>query len=331
MNEGEQAEGNDQTKEFGSMTEMGNLEPVDLRSIWPDEAGDFTPWLRDNIGRVGDVLGIGFDTVNTEEPVGRYNADLWCQEEAPQSRGIVIENQLTDSNHDHLGKLLTYGSGLNADISIWIAPLFRDEHLHALTSLNESNAGKRLFFAIQVEVFKIGESAPAPFFKLLVRPTNWNTTRRTPSATPSPRMRAYQEFFDRFLADLKKRQDNFTRTTNAGYQNWLSLPSGRSGFVYSFGFTREQRIRVELYIDLGEKDKTKAAFHALESKKNEIEQELGTTLAWERLDDARASRVAMYRPGSIDYASEKLEELSQWGVEGAIKFRETFGKHIRNV
>lgn len=311
--------------------ELGTLVPVEPRSLWPDEAGDFTPWIRDNIERIGTALGIRFDTVTSEEPVGRFNADLWGQEEGTSGRSIVIENQLTDSNHDHLGKLLTYGAGLNADILVWVAPRFRDEHLDALKSLNESSVGRRHYFAVQVEVFRIGDSNPAPFFRVLVSPPNWTQQLRPPRSTPSPRMQAYHEFFDSLLTSLKERDANITQMSRVGYQSWLGIPTGRSGYTFVWTFTRGQKFRVELYIDPGDKDRNKQDFEALESQREDIEQELGNGLAWERLEDARASRIALYTSGSIDYSSDKLNELSEWAIESLLNFRNAFGVRIRNL
>ena len=310
---------------------IGRLEPVDPRLLWPDEAGDFTPWLRDNIERIGGVLGINFDSVNSEEPVGRYNADLWGQEEGTRGRGVLIENQLTESNHDHLGKLLTYGAGLKADISVWVATHFRQEHLEALRWLNESGNDRRHYFAVQLEVFKIANSEPAPFFRVLVQPPGWTSTSRTPRSSPSPRMRAYHEFFDRFLTNLKQRDATITQMNRVGYSSWISMSAGRLGFLYGVSFARNQQFRVELYIDFGDREKNKTAFGTLESKQEEIEQGIGVGLGWERLDDARASRIAMYTAGSIDYADEKLEELSAWAIDGLLKFRDVFGERIKQL
>ena len=321
----------DDSESGDSSLSIGKLESVDPRLLWPDEAGDFTPWLRDNIERIGAVLGINFDSVNSEEPVGRYNADLWGQEEGTRGRGVLIENQLTESNHDHLGKLLTYGAGLKADISVWVATQFRLEHLEALRWLNDSGNDRRHYFAIQLEVFKISKSEPAPIFRVLVQPPGWTSTSRPTRSTPSPRMKAYHQCFDQCLKDLKQRDATITQMNRVGYQSWIAMSAGRLGFQYAISFARNQRFRVELYIDCGDRDKNKTAFDTLESRQVEIEQEIGIELGWERLEDARASRIAMYTAASIDYAAESLQELSAWAIDGLVKFRCVFGERIKQL
>jgi hypothetical protein len=318
-------------EEEGTLTAatLGSLTPVEPREVWQDEAGDFTPWLRDNIERLGATLGISFDTINTEEPVGRYNADLWGQEEGPPGRGIVIENQLTESNHEHLGKLITYAAGLESDIAVWVAPHFRDEHLAAIKYLNETSEGRRYYFAVQIELFRIDQSEPAPLFRVLAQPRNWSPRRRRPPGTPSPRMQAYHDFFERFLKVLKQRAPGVTQMTRVGYQGWLNIPAGKSGFVFAASFARGERFRVELYIDEGDKGKNKKAYDALESQRAAIQGELEAELSWERLDEARASRIAEYTSGSISYSPEKLQELTDWAVPRVLKFRDVFGGRIR--
>jgi len=308
--------------------ELGNMTPVPLREVWPDEAGDFTPWLKENIEHLGAALGISFDTIDAEVAVGKYNADLWGQEEGPSGRSIVIENQLTESNHDHLGKLITYAAGLKSDIAVWVAPRFWDEHLDAIRYLNETAGGHRYYFAVQIEMFRIDQSQPAPLFRVSVHPNNWASQNRPLRPPHSPRMEAYHKFFEQFLGMLKQRDSSITQMTKVGYQSWLFVPSGRYGFLYGVSFARGQRFRVELYIDISDKENNKKTFDALQSQRTAIEGELGAELSWERLDDARASRIAVYTSGSIDYSTDKLQELVQLAIDRVLKFREVFGGRI---
>ena len=288
------------------------------------------PWSRDNIDALVSRLGLNVDGVNSEEQVGRYTVDLWAQEEKPRSRGIVIENQLTMSDHDHLGKLQTYGAGLGAEIIIWVAPEFRDEHLEAIRWLNEPNEGKS-YFAVQLEVLKISGSPPAPLFRVLVQPKDWAATRSPVRTEPSPRMIAYKGFFEGFLNDLKLASPSFTITAKARHDSYLTFSAGRTGFQLGGSFNRGRRFRAELYIDKGDKDSNKAAFDALFSQKDEIENELGVSLRWERLDEARACRIADYNSGSIDDAQEVLAELTDWAVGAVIRLKNTFGPRIAKL
>ena len=144
-------------------------------------------------------------------------------------------------------------------------------------------------------------------------------------------MKAYHQFFDQFLKDLKQRDATITQMNRVGYQSWIAMSAGRLGFQYAISFARNQRFRVELYIDCGDRDKNKTAFDTLESRQVEIEQEIGIELGWERLEDARASRIAMYTAASIDYSAESLQELSAWAIDGLVKFRYVFGERIKQL
>ena len=109
---------------------LGSLEPVDLRTIWPDEARDFTPWLaqEENLRRLSDALNLELELDRVEVAVGPYSADIVATDASSNSK-VVIENQLEKTNHDHLGKVLTYASGLEARILIWIAKKFTEVRL----------------------------------------------------------------------------------------------------------------------------------------------------------------------------------------------------------
>ena len=119
-------------------TDLGRLEPVDLREVWPNEESDFTPWLADqkNLAILGDALGMPLEFVAREEAVGPYSADILCRDSNDGTQ-VVVENQLESTDHDHLGKLLTYAAHLGARVVVWIAKSFTDQHRAALDWLNE--------------------------------------------------------------------------------------------------------------------------------------------------------------------------------------------------
>ncbi|WP_257784936.1 DUF4268 domain-containing protein [Neomoorella thermoacetica] len=102
-------------------------------------------------------------------------------------------------------------------------------------------------------------------------------------------------------------------------QSWCSIGAGRTGFAYSGAFRTKARFSVEVYIDTGEKEKNKQFFDRLYAQKEGIEKEINMTLSWERLDNARACRIAVYREGSIDASEEELNELQDWAIETLIK------------
>ncbi|WP_444779843.1 hypothetical protein [Salinarimonas sp. NSM] len=144
-----------------------------MRTAWANEAASFTPWLADNLDRLGDALGLELAIDATEVPVGPYRADIVARE-TREDTVVLIENQLDPSDHGHLGQILTYLTGLGAQRIVWIAPRFRDEHLSAVRWLNEHTIEPFAFFAVQVSVVRIGDSPLAPLFEVLEKPNDWD-------------------------------------------------------------------------------------------------------------------------------------------------------------
>lgn len=152
---------------------LGTLEEItDLRSVWKHEAQDFTPWLADNIGALGDAIGIDIEIEETESSVGDFSVDIFAKD-ADTGRRIVIENQLEETDHDHLGKLITYASGKSADLVVWIVRKAREEHRSAIEWLNSHTDEGIGFILCEVKLYRIGNSEPAPMFSVLERPNDW--------------------------------------------------------------------------------------------------------------------------------------------------------------
>ena len=153
---------------------FGHLDPVDPAAVWNSEPGEFVPWLLapDNLGRLGDALGLDLEPVAREAPVGRFRADLVCRDRRTQG-AVVIETQLNPSDHSHLGQLLTYAEGLGAHVVIWLGTRFHDEHRAVLGRLNRSVDLDLRFFAVAIDLWKIDGSPTAPQFTVVAAPRNW--------------------------------------------------------------------------------------------------------------------------------------------------------------
>lgn len=155
------------------MIELGMLEEItDLREVWPHEAHDFTPWLAKNIGILGETLGIDIVIEETESAVGDFNVDIYATD-AETNKKIIIENQLGDTDHDHLGKLITYASGKDADLVIWMVKKARPEHSAAIEWLNNHTDEGVGFILCEIKLYRIGNSEPAPKFEIVEQPNNW--------------------------------------------------------------------------------------------------------------------------------------------------------------
>jgi hypothetical protein len=156
---------------------LGRLERIELRAGWPHEAASFTPWLAqtENLRLLGETLGLTLEPEGTEMSVGPFRADILCRD-VGQDRLVLIENQLEQTDHTHLGQTLTYTAGLNASVVIWVAKSFTEEHRAALDWLNDATDQRFHFFGVEVELWSIGGSLPAPRFNVVVKPNDWSRT-----------------------------------------------------------------------------------------------------------------------------------------------------------
>lgn len=313
-------------EESMEIQELGEITPVNVRKLWPNEATDFTPWLADNINRLGQVLGMELEVQDREADVGDFSLDLLVKD-LGSSRTVVIENQLKETDHDHLGKLLTYAGGFSAGVLVWISTSLRDEHRKALEWLNETTGEGTDFFGVVVEAIKIDNSKPAINFKLVVFPNKW-PPKQAPS--PSPKAQAYREYFQQLIDDLRVKH-KFTGAKAGQPQNWYSFSSGIAGIILSNSFALGGKVRTEVYIDFQDKEKNEALFDALYKIKDEIGKDYDEPLFWERMDDKRASRIAVYRDGAIDVPPAQLQEIKKWSIENLLRLKKVLLPRIKEV
>lgn len=311
--------------------ELGHLTNMELRDFWPKEASDFSPWLAKNLSMLGNVLGLELELTTHEAPVGEFSLDILARD-LGRDRPVIIENQLEQTDHDHLGKLLTYAAGYDAAVIIWIAKEIREEHRQALDWLNQRTGSNTDFFGVVVELLKINDSPPACNFKLVAFPNEWRKRKISNSgiAKTSKRQEAYREFFQELIDQLRE-QHKFTGARIGQPQNWYAFSSGISGILYSFSFAQEGRARVEIYIDRGDLEQNKIFYDELEKNKTEIEREFSEDLDWEPLSSKRACRIALYRPGRIDDDSQSLEEIKNWAIDSLLKFKKVFAPHMNRI
>lgn len=304
---------------------------VSLREIWPHEASDFTPWLAENIEELGKSLGMDLELIEEEASVGDFSLDILAKD-LGSSKSVIIENQLTQTDHDHLGKLLTYAAGFDASIVIWVSESIREEHRQAMDWLNQRTDNETSFFGVVVEVIKIDNSKPACNFKLVASPNQWqkNKKRQAQRASISTKGEKYQKYFQS-LIDTLRDTHRFTSAKAGQPQNWYSFSSGVSGLTYGANFSQGGKARAELYIDLGDQEKNKYVFDQLHNQKEQIETELGEEVSWERLDNKRASRLALYTDGSIDDSDSDLERVKNWHIEKLLKIKASLGRKIGSL
>ena len=294
--------------------QLSDIQHVDLREVWPNEAKDFTPWLAENISKLGEALGLELELQSKEAPVGSYSLDLLAHD-LESDRPVIIENQLEATNHTHLGQLLTYASGYDAHVAVWIAKEFRDEHRQALDWLNQRSDENTEFFGVVIEAWKIDNSRPAPYFKLVATPNDWRKGKVTSKqeGALSERQEAYRVFFQE-LIDRLTEKPQFTGAAGAAGKAWprprFSFLSGLPYLYYEAKFTHEDKASVGLYIASRDKDRNEILFDKLRENREAIESELQESIEWNRMEDSKACRIAVTRPGDITDSPETLKRNS---------------------
>ena len=310
---------------------LGKLEHVDPRDLWEREAGSFTPWLANNLGLLSEALGLDLELVKTESSVGAFACDIEARETG-RDRPVIIENQLEATDHRHLGQLLTYASGLDGVVVVWISPQLRDEHRQALDWLNRHTDDEIDFFGVVLELVRIDNSKPAIQFRPVAFPNVWTkTSRRLIAAEVSERAELYRRFFQGVLDQLREKY-RFTNARAAQPQSWYSFSSGIRGCSFSASFASGARMRAEVYIDVGDFQKNKAIFDWLLNSKDQIETEMGEPMEWERLDAKRACRISVVRRDTtIEVAAAHSDEMQTWLIGHLLEIKEVFLSLLREA
>jgi hypothetical protein len=277
---------------------LGRLERVELRDIWITEATDFTPWLArpENLVVLGAALGIDLELEAQEKTVGPFRADILCKDIGTDG-WVLIENQLERTDHIHLGQLLTYASGLEAVTIVWIAARFTEEHRSTLDWLNRITNEKFRFFGLEVELWRIGSSTPAPKFNVVSKPNDWSQSvaqaaRAIDDAELSGTRIVQRAYWAALNTALTAIGGPVSGNRKPQPQSWMVYSIGRSGLHLSAVMIRpKSQVRSELHIA---GDRAKAFFALLVQQKDEIERELGYQLEWEELPSKRDSRISSY-------------------------------------
>jgi len=266
---------------------IGKIDRVPLRDVWKHEATDFTRWLEENIEVLNDMLDLNLTTAEREKDAGDFSVDLVAEDD--KGNPVVIENQLEKSNHDHLGKLITYLTAMGARTAIWIVSDPRPEHINAISWLNESNAAS--FYLLKIEAIRIGESAPAPLLTLIVGPSKEGREVGETKKELAERYEIRRRFWTGLL-DYAKTKTKLHAGLSPGEYNWIGTGAGTSGLAYVYSLTKHAAA-VELYIDRGKEAEAenKAIFDQLLAAKEEIERVFNEPLEWQRLEDRRACRI----------------------------------------
>lgn len=305
---------------------IGKLIEVDVRNLWKHEQYDFSKWLAkdSNIEYLNDILGLTLINIDTEVYVGPYRCDIVAEDETTGSK-IIIENQLEATNHDHLGKIITYASGLDAKVVVWIVKEAKEEHRAAVEWLNNNTNNNVNFFLIEIHAYTIGNSDPAPKFEVVEKPNDF--VKRSKSKAVSDDLNKSQSerlfFWEEFNQVVASRGKPFN-IRKATTDHWYDVAVGSSEAHIAIDLVNKDGIIVvELYIN-----NNKDLFDSLCNKKDEIESDLGFELVWDKLEGKKASRIKYYIEGlDFDNHSNYLELMNQI-IDIAVRMRDVFKKYI---
>lgn len=306
-------------------TPIGRLQRVPLREVWKHEAYDFSQWLQENLEILNDALELDLVSAEREQAAGCFSIDLVA--DSSDGETYVIENQLEKSNHDHLGKVITYLTAMKAKGAIWIVSDPRQEHVNAMAWLNEATNAD--FYLVKLEAVRIGDSQAAPVLTLIVGPSAEVKEAGRVSQEKSERQAIYKEWWKLLLALPGAA---FHAHKSPAKTHWLSAPSGIPGLEFNYILTKDA-CGAELYIDRVRNGATEneAIFHQLLASRAEIESEVGLPMSWQRLEGKRACRIRIDLPGGYRSPEEEWPTIQMSQVDAMTRLLASLKPHLMRL
>lgn len=301
---------------------LGKLKEVDIRKVWAHEQYDFSKWLtgEENIKELGDTLNLSLTDVETEKFVGNYRCDILCKDEIT-GKVVLIENQLESTNHDHLGKIITYASGLDAAVVVWIVSSAREEHASAIEWLNKHTDDELSFFLIEVHAYTIGDSEPAPMFRIIEQPNDFVKSIKTISKNSdmSDTEQNRLKFWTQLNEVLEQRGKPFNKR-KATTDHWYSIAMGSSECHISIDLVnKEHKIRIGVWIAAN-----KELYDHFYANKEAIEDVCEFELNWDRLDNKKASLACTYIQGLNFDKQDNYPELINKAIDLVLVLKKAF-------
>lgn len=309
------------------MSNIGKLIEVDVRELWKHEQYDFSNWLskEENLEYLNDILGLTLTDIDKEVYVGPYRCDLVAKDET-SGVTVIIENQLEGTNHDHLGKIITYAAGLNAQVVVWIVKEAKEEHRAAIEWLNNNTNSNINLFLIEIHAYKIGNSDPAPKFEVVEKPNDFVKRSKGTKSDDGELNRSQAErlaFWEHFNEIVISRGKPFN-VRKANTDHWYDVALGTSEAHIAIDLVnKDGNVVVEVYIG-----NSKSLFDKLFESKDEIEDKLGFEMDWDRLDGKKASRIKYYLSGLNFDDHSNYDSLMNSIIDTTIKMKEVFKAYI---
>lgn len=316
--------------------EMGIIQKFEVRDMWNHEAGDFTPWLAENINLLGEALQMDLEFIQSESSIGPFSVDIVAKD-VGRGLKVVIENQLEWTDHSHLGQLLTYAAGKDASVVVWIAPHFREEHRAAIDWLNRTTSQDIEFFAVEVRAITIEQggkdkketSLPAPEFRPVAFPNEW--TKGNAGRRNAARQLANQQWLDFYQPLVAKlHESKFTSKASAtkGGTQRFDDDCVENTYYCAWFWKHYAVVSVTMF--------NKELYAKLEERRENItnavtRKDIKGELTWYNPKAFQYSEIRVRIKGAITDPPERLKEIRDWMFDSLPKFRAILNREIKNI
>lgn len=314
---------------------LRRIQVHDPRRVWINEALQFTPWLAEHIGELNEAIGVEIELSAREMRVGPFAVDLYGTE-VQTGHPAIIENQLEQTDHSHLGQILTYAAGLKAGVVVWIARRLETSTRRRYCGSTRISPDSVNFFGVELEILEIGGQY-APNFKLVAEPNSWQKAGTSPKRpgipTVSDRNLRYQAYFAELLDELKRHSPGITAASKTQPASWFWFASGKAGVNFSLAFVSGRRFRIELSIDTADRTQNKAILDGLLADREGVEAALGFPIIEDVIEGRRQMRLEAYPPFeiTIDSPQDELTRLKEWAVPTMIRFVEVLRPRLKSL
>lgn len=292
---------------FGELKELTNL-----RDYWKDEARDFTPWLSKNIELLADAVNLQITVEETESRSGKYRADILASEERTGQK-IIIENQLEDLDHKHIGQAITYAKVKEAEIIIWVVKHADDEQRTTIRKMNNDTDNNFGHFLCEIRLYSIDNSKPAVKFEVIEKPAaNWFKKFST-----KKNHYKYWTNFQKYASHNKEFAENFSCNTDPSSNRNMnfSIGGGDVYFLKIWKADKNNNISAEFF------SRNEDLIIKLREKKNAIESATNLHFDW-----SNEKRISIKKSVSLD--DVKIFEQFDWLIDVMIRMKKTFVQYL---
>lgn len=317
------------------MKKIGKIKEVELREYWANEATDFTPWLADeeNLKELGDVISMDLEYQSREEQIDGGRADILCTDTLTE-KNVIIENQLERTDANHLGRIMTYAAALDAYTVIWIASEFDEQYRAAIDWLNRITDEDHNFFGIEIKLFQIGDSVPAPYFKLAVQPNGWTKQVKANSKIETGELsgikKAQLQYWTEFNGFMEDNPSKLFKPQKGQPHHWMNVSMGKSGIYLSCQVnSMTKQIGVVMIIHNTLEDKSN--FDTLQNTyKADFDQLFDVPVEWRRMEDKKQSNISVFTDYDFTNTKQRNEQF-QWIKDTVEKYEQFFRDKIKQL